>query len=94
MHLAPSRRQMDVVWVIVDKLKKSSYFITIRATYLVSTLARLYKDQIVRIHRVQQEIVLNRDPISTSFFWRSFQRELSTETKFNITYHPQTDDQS
>lgn len=58
MHLAPSECQMDVVWVIVDKLRKSAYYITIRATYLVSTLARLYKDQIVRVHRVQQEIVL------------------------------------
>ena len=93
-HLPTSRIQMDTVWVIVDRLKKSAHFIPIRMTYPVSTLARLYQDQIVRLHGVPWEIVLDKDPRFTSSFWRSFQRELGTETRFSTTYHPQTDGQS
>ena len=63
---------MDVVWVIVDRLMKSARFIPIRMTYPVSTLARLYRDQIIRLHGVPREIVSDRDPRFTSFFWRSF----------------------
>ena len=85
---------MDVVWVVVDTLMKSAHFILIRMTYPVSTLARLYRDQIVRLHGVPQEIVSDRDPKFTSTFWRSFQRELGTDTRFSTTYHPQIDDQS
>ena len=63
-------------------------------TYPVSTLAQLYRDQIVRLHGVPREIVSDRDPRFTSMFWRSFQRELGTDTRFSTTYHPQTDIQS
>ena len=47
---------MDVAWVIVDRLTKLPLFIPIRMTYPVSTLARLYRDQIVRL----QGVVLKR----------------------------------
>lgn len=94
IHLPPSRRQIDVVQVIINKLTKLAHFIPIHTIYQVSTLAILYRDQIVRLHRVPIEIVSDREPIFTSSFQRSFQRELDTETKFNIEYHPQTDDQS
>ena len=42
-HLPSSRRQMDAVWVVVDRLTKSAHFILIRMTYPVSTLVRLYR---------------------------------------------------
>ena len=71
-HLPTSRRQMDVVWVVLDRLMKSAHFIPIRMTYPVSTLARLYRDHIVRLHGIPQEIVLDRDTRFISTFWRSF----------------------
>lgn len=40
----------------------------------------------VIVHGLLGEIVSDKDPKFTSSFWRSFQRELSTETKFSTTY--------
>ena len=50
--------------------------------------------EIVRLHGVPREIVSDRDPRFTSTFWRSFQRELGTDTRFSTAYHPQADGQS
>lgn len=75
IHLTPSRQQMNVVWVIVDRLTKLVHFILINMTYPVSTLARLYKGQIVRTGSF------------TSSLWRSFQIELGMNPRFSTAYH-------
>lgn len=69
------------------------HFISIHKIYPTSTLAMLYKDQIVRLRGVPHEIISNRDPRFTSSFYRSFQREHGMEAKFNIAYQPQINDQ-
>ena len=93
-HLPTSRRQMDAVWVVVNRLMKSAHFIPICMTYSIFMLAQLYCDQIVRPYGVPREIVSDRDPRFTSTFWRLFQRELGTDTRFSTAYHPQTDGQT
>lgn len=49
------------MWVIVNRLTKLSHLIPIQMIYTVSTLVRLYLDQIVRLHGVLREIVSDRD---------------------------------
>lgn len=66
-RFAHSCHQMDVAWVIVDILTKLTYFITIHMTYPVSTLARSYKDHIVRLYEIPQEIISDMGPKFTSF---------------------------
>ena len=40
----------DSIWVVVDKLTKSSHFIPVRVKYTKEKLAELYISQIVRLH--------------------------------------------
>ncbi|GJX60341.1 putative reverse transcriptase domain-containing protein [Tanacetum coccineum] len=42
----------DTIWVIVDRLTKSSYLLAIREDYKMEWLARLYIDEIVAMHGV------------------------------------------
>ena len=42
----------DSVWVIVDRLTKSTHFLAMRITDSVLTLGKLYVKEIVRLHRV------------------------------------------
>lgn len=65
---------MDVIWVIVNRLTKLVHFISIRATYSVSMLTRLYREQIDRLHGVRIEIVSDKDPIFNSTFRKSIQQ--------------------
>ncbi|WRX18518.1 Integrase [Theobroma cacao] len=84
----------DAIWVIVDRLTKSAHFLVIHSTYSIKKLAKLYIDEIVRLHGVPVSIVSDRDPRFTSRFWPKFQDALGTNLRFSIAFHPQTDGQS
>ena len=56
--LPRSSKGMDSIWVIVDRLTKSAYFLPVKTIYNVDKLAILYIDDIVRLHRVPVSIVL------------------------------------
>ncbi|GJZ08650.1 putative reverse transcriptase domain-containing protein [Tanacetum coccineum] len=69
----------DTIWVIVDRLTKSSHFIPIRATDSMETLTRLYIKEIVSRHGVPISIISDRDSHFTSRFWQSLQNALGPE---------------
>ena len=87
-------RVVDAVWVIVDRLTKTARFIPIRPQYTLERLAKLYVDNIVRLHGVPESIVSDRDPRFTSKFWEGLQKAMGTTLKFSTAFHPQTDGQS
>ena len=47
-----SKDWYDSIWVIVDRLTKSTHLLLVEATYSVAKLARLYIRHIVCLHRV------------------------------------------
>jgi hypothetical protein len=47
----------DLIWVIVDCLKKVAHFIPIKATYSGAKLAELYKSRIMCLHEVPKKIM-------------------------------------
>ncbi|GJX34555.1 putative reverse transcriptase domain-containing protein [Tanacetum coccineum] len=84
----------DTIWVVVDKLTKSAYFLATREDYSMEKLARLYIDEIVARHGVPVLIILDRDGRFTSRFWQTLQKALGTRLDMSIAYHPQTGGQS
>ena len=84
----------DAIWVIVDRLTKSTHFLSMKVGQLVSKLAQLYIKEIIRLHGTPVSIVFNRDPRFTSRFWESLQKCLGTQLRLSTSYHPQTDGQS
>ncbi|GKA57999.1 putative reverse transcriptase domain-containing protein [Tanacetum coccineum] len=46
----------DVIWVIVDRLTKSAYFLAIREDYKTERLARLYISEIIARHGTQLDL--------------------------------------
>ncbi|KAA3470474.1 DNA/RNA polymerases superfamily protein [Gossypium australe] len=92
LPLSPGKK--DTIWVIVDKLTKSTHFIPMRIDYSLDKLAELYIIEIVRLHGVPLSIVSNRDPRFTSWFWKKLQEALGTKLYFSTAFHPQMDGQS
>ena len=90
--LPPTQRQHDAIWVIVDRLTKSSLLVNVEDS--LEKFAQLYVDEIVRLHGVPVSIVLDRDPRFTSRFWPSLQTSLGTRLHFSTAFHPQTYGQS
>lgn len=58
----------DAIWVIVDRLTKTTHFLPVKKTYSLNQLATLYIAEVVRLHRVPSNIVSDRDSIFTSHF--------------------------
>ena len=56
-------------------------------------IAKIYKDDIWKLHRVSRKILSNRGPQFTSKFMEEFMKALGTKRQLLIAYHPQTDGQ-
>jgi transposase InsO family protein len=84
----------DSIWVIIDHLTKVAHFIPMRATYGEDKLAKLYIDNILKLHGVPKSIVSDRGAQFVSKFWRSSHQALKTKLDFSLAYHPQTNGQT
>ncbi|GKA94303.1 putative reverse transcriptase domain-containing protein [Tanacetum coccineum] len=84
----------DTIWVIMDRLTKSTHFLPMREDYKMDRLARLYLNEIVARHGVPISIISDRDSRFTSRFWQSMQEAFGTRLDMSTAYHPQTDAQS
>nr|GEW92603.1 putative reverse transcriptase domain-containing protein [Tanacetum cinerariifolium] len=82
------------IWVIVDRLTKSAYFLHMHEDYKMDRLARLYLNEIVARHGVPISIISDHDIRFTSRFWKIMQEALGTRLDMSKAYHPQTNGQS
>ncbi|GJS12077.1 retrovirus-related pol polyprotein from transposon TNT 1-94 [Tanacetum coccineum] len=64
----------DTIWVIIDRLTKSAYFLAMRENDSMDKLARLYMKEVVTRHGIPVSIICDRDSRFTSNFWRAFQK--------------------
>nr|GFA33332.1 putative reverse transcriptase domain-containing protein [Tanacetum cinerariifolium] len=79
----------DTIWVIVDRLTKSSHFIPTRETESMDTLTWLYIKEIISRHGVPISIISDHDSHFTSKFWQSLTKALGTQLDMSTTYHPE-----
>ena len=56
-HLPRTPQGHDAVWVIVDRLKKSTHFLAVRMTFILERFFLLYIPEIIRLHAVPVSIV-------------------------------------
>ena len=61
----------NVILVRVDKLTKSAHFIPVRDTYDVTNVAHVFVSEVIRLHQIPKNIILDRDSKFTSRFWTS-----------------------
>nr|GEU97754.1 hypothetical protein [Tanacetum cinerariifolium] len=77
--------RQDTIWVIVDRLTKSAYFMPMREDDTLEKLTRQYLKEVVARHGVPVLIILNCDGRFTSHFWKSLNKAL--EFSYNNSYH-------
>ena len=79
--LARSPRGSNAIWVIMNRLTKSAYFIPFRVGQSTKALAENYMQEIVKLHGVPVSIVSNRDTRFVSYFWDKSSEELKHQIK-------------
>ncbi|KAJ9541893.1 hypothetical protein OSB04_028399 [Centaurea solstitialis] len=72
-------RNVDAIWVIVDRLTKSAHFIAINESSSSEKLSDIYIKEIVARHGVPVTIISDRDVRFTSRFWSKFHEDLGTK---------------
>jgi hypothetical protein len=70
----------SVILTVVDRFSKAAHFLPLGHPYTVTSVARVFFDDIVRLHGIPTSIVSDRDPLFTSQFWREL-FSLSSITK-------------
>jgi len=60
VSLPRTQRKFDAVWVIIDRLTKSTYFIPVVVSYSSKRLAEIYIREIVHLHCVPESIISDR----------------------------------
>nr|GFD38297.1 putative reverse transcriptase domain-containing protein [Tanacetum cinerariifolium] len=56
--LPRTQRRHDAIWVVGDRLTKSTHFLPIRKDYSVSKLAETFQQEIVRLHSTPSAIAI------------------------------------
>ena len=68
MGLPRTSKGYDSIWVIVDRLTKSAYFLSVDTRYTTKKYAEIYFDRIVTLHGVPLTIISDRGSVFVSRF--------------------------
>ncbi|GJX95321.1 putative reverse transcriptase domain-containing protein [Tanacetum coccineum] len=94
IKLPKTTSAQNTIWVIIDRLTKSTHFLPMKEIDSMEKLTRQYLKEVVSRHGMPVLIISDRDSKFTSHFWKSLNEALGTQLDMSIAYHPQTDGQS
>ena len=90
----PTSNDYNAIFVVVDRFSKMAHFIPTQTTVDAPQLARLFLDNIVKLHGFPKSIVSDRDPRFVSIFWKEVWNTIGTSLRISTANHPQTDGQT
>ena len=86
--LPMSLGKFDSIWVLVDRLTKSSHLILVRVDYHAKQMARIYVKDIVRMDVVPLSIISDCVTYLNFMFWRKLNEELDIQLTFSTVSIP------
>jgi len=89
----PVVARKDTILVVCNRLSKMTYFVATTEGTSVEGLARLFRDNIWKLHRLLESVVSDRGPQFAAELTKELNRMLGIETKLSTAFHPQTDGQ-
>ena len=89
----PLAQGYDSILVVVDQLTKMVHFILTTEKTSAEGLVRLFRDNVWKLHRLPESIILDRGPQFAAGLMRELNRMLEIMSKLSMAFHPQTDRQ-
>ena len=74
----PKLNNFDYLLVIIDQLTSQVHLVPITTTVTAKGIAWIVLKEVVRLHRIPESIVSNRDTQFTSIFWKELQKLMKT----------------
>ena len=90
----PLAQGYDPILVVCDHLTKMAHFIPTMEKTSAAGLARLFRDNVWKLHGLPESIILDRGAQFTAGMMRELNERLGIRTKLSTAYHPQTDRQT
>jgi len=90
----PIAQGYNSILVVVDRLTKIVHFIPTTEKTLAEGLARLFRDNVWKLHGLPESIILDRGPQFVAGIMWELNRVLGIESKLSTAFHPQTDRQT
>jgi len=90
----PLAQGYDLILVVVDRLTKMVYFIPTTEKTSTEGLARLFRNNVWKLHGLPKSIILDRRPQFTVGLMRELNEMLGIKSKLLTAFHPQTDGQT
>ena len=81
----------DVILVVCDRLSKMAHFVARTEGTLVKNLALLFRDNIWKLHRLPESVILDRKPQLAVELIKELNKILGIETNLLTSFHSQTD---
>ncbi|GIM07429.1 hypothetical protein Vretimale_11548, partial [Volvox reticuliferus] len=92
--LPPSEGGNDAVLVMVDRLTKMVHLAPTTTSVTAEQTARLFFDNVVRLHGIPKSVISDRGPQFGGKFWASLGDLVNVRVNLSTAYHPQTDGQT
>ena len=89
----PVSKGYDLILVVYDRFSKMLYFVVMTEKITAERLARLFKNNIQKLHRLPESVILDRGPQFVARLMRELNKMLGIETKLSMTYYSQTNRQ-
>ena len=83
----------DAILVVCDRLSKITHFVATIEETSAEGLARLFRDNIWKLHGLPESVVSDRGPQFAVELTKELNRMLGIEMRLSIVFHPQTDGQ-
>jgi len=90
----PLAQGYDSILVVVDRLTKMVHFIPTMEKTLVEGLARLFRNNMWKLHGLPESIISDRGPQFVAGLMRELNEMLGIKSKLSTAFHPQTDGQT
>ena len=83
----------DTILIVCNRLSKMIHFVAATEGILAEGLARLFRDNVWKLHGLSESMVLDKEPQFAAELTKELNRMLGIETKLSTVFHPQTDGQ-
>jgi len=90
----PLAQGYDSILVVVDRLTKMVHFIPTTEKTSAEGLARLFRDNVWKLHGLLESIISDRGPQFAAGLMRELNEILGIKSKLSTVFYPQTDGQT
>ena len=84
----------DVILVVYNRLSKIAHFVATTEGTLVEGLARLFRNNMWKLHRLPESVVLDRGPQFAAELMKELNKMLGIETRLLTVFYPQINEQT